>query len=499
MSKRVITYARTSTEDQSRHSLDQQQEAIQRYCDQNNYTIVQEFREHCSAKDFNRPVFKKLYQYAQKHKKSVDALFVLRFDRFGRNIEENFATIKKFRALGIEINSIEDPIDFSSPEHKILMSLFFSVSEVERDKISLRTRQTMQHAKEQGCWCGTPPFGYANYRDSNDKSTLMPNEDAKFVKLLFEEYAKGVYSVEDVRKKIAPLGFKKSKNACIAIIKNPVYLGKVVIQSADKKQSSVVEGLHPAIVEPDVFKTCQAIIQGHYRQPVLSTSSIDEELPLRGYILCPNCHKILTGSFSAGRGGKNRYGYIHCNPPCKVRYKSRDIHGHFERLLSEITLKDGFKQTYKEILKGTFKTSKEDSRLKKESLQRELSKLESRMEALHIKYIDDDIDKQSFELMNRKLLFRKEEITTEISKLSQFDKNFESHLHEGVSFLSDIDKVYQSASVGLKRKLISSLFPYKLYYNSYGFIAPKIDPVIALLIDMSQIKLLKLQGEMVGG
>lgn len=73
MSKRVITYARTSTEEQSRHSIEQQQEAIQRYCNLNGYTIVKEFHEHCSAKDFNRPF---LRIYTNMPKKIEDLLML---------------------------------------------------------------------------------------------------------------------------------------------------------------------------------------------------------------------------------------------------------------------------------------------------------------------------------------------------------------------------------------------------------------------------------------
>ncbi|MEO7978051.1 zinc ribbon domain-containing protein [Flavobacterium sp.] len=41
-------------------------------------------------------------------------------------------------------------------------------------------------------------------------------------------------------------------------------------------------------------------------------------LPLRGYLLCPECGKLLTGSPSKGRN--QYYRYYHCASSCGVRF-----------------------------------------------------------------------------------------------------------------------------------------------------------------------------------
>ena len=55
----------------------------------------------------------KIYDYCKKHKREVHKILFLRWDRYSRNVEFAFAYKRRFYdELGIEINSIEAPINF---------------------------------------------------------------------------------------------------------------------------------------------------------------------------------------------------------------------------------------------------------------------------------------------------------------------------------------------------------------------------------------------------
>ena len=45
--------------------------------------------------------------------------------------------------------------------------------------------------------------------------------------------------------------------------------------------------------------------------------AVDGNFPLRGFLLCPTCGKLLTGSASKGR--TNYYHYYHCSATCGFR------------------------------------------------------------------------------------------------------------------------------------------------------------------------------------
>ena len=93
----VICYKRVSTDDQADRgfSLQHQEDMLQRYCDINHYNIIDIYTEDYSAKTFERPEWKKIMAYIKNHKKQVDSIIFLRWDRFSRNHYESSTMIKK--------------------------------------------------------------------------------------------------------------------------------------------------------------------------------------------------------------------------------------------------------------------------------------------------------------------------------------------------------------------------------------------------------------------
>ena len=82
----------------------------------------------------------KIYEYCKKHRREVNKILFLRWDRYARNVEFAFAYKRKFYdELGIEINSIEASINFKSPDWSTMLSIYCGVAHTEDDKISKRT------------------------------------------------------------------------------------------------------------------------------------------------------------------------------------------------------------------------------------------------------------------------------------------------------------------------------------------------------------------------
>ena len=124
---RVFIYSRVSTDEQADGcSLDVQEQRLTTYCENKGYTIIKPIRDDYSAKDYNlvRPGLKEIYEYCKKHRGEVDKVLFLRWDRFTRNVEFAMTYKRKFYdEMGIEINAIENPIDFSTPEWATLFPL----------------------------------------------------------------------------------------------------------------------------------------------------------------------------------------------------------------------------------------------------------------------------------------------------------------------------------------------------------------------------------------
>jgi site-specific DNA recombinase len=265
MTKRnVISYVRVSTDEQAKmgHSLDHQKMMIDKYCEVKGYNILKEFQEDFSAKSFtNRPKWQELLRYIKANKKIVDEVLILRWDRFSRNLQEALSTIAELRKMGVSVNSIEQPLDMSIPDSKILLSLYLTIPEVENDKNSIRVTESSRKAKLEGCWMGTPPYGYKNHKIGK-YATLIPFETKKFVVEAFNEVATNVYSVDEVRKRLNKKGMTLTKQSFLNMLRNVVYVGKILVKEYKKEAEVIVKGLHEPMVSDGLFQDVQDVLEG---------------------------------------------------------------------------------------------------------------------------------------------------------------------------------------------------------------------------------------------
>ena len=85
----TIIYTRVSTDEQAEKgfSLRHQKQILTTYCEINKLTIAKHFEDDYSAKNFNRPEWRNLMDYATKNKKTIDKVLFTKWDRFSRNAE----------------------------------------------------------------------------------------------------------------------------------------------------------------------------------------------------------------------------------------------------------------------------------------------------------------------------------------------------------------------------------------------------------------------------
>ncbi len=468
--KNVIIYTRVSTENQKEKgfSLRHQKEQLENYCHQNGYTILCHFEEDHSAKNFSsRPEFQKLVRYAKSNQKKIDALLFLKWDRFSRNVEMSFRVIREFKEMGIQVNSIEQPLDLSQPDSKVLLAVYLVIPEIENDKNSLRTIDGLRKAMKEGCFTGVAPKGYLHTRNSDGKSTLMPDQIiAPLIESAFVMYSQGIYSAEEVRQKYVPLGLNISRNGFLSLLKNPTYMGKIYIKPYKKEDEMLVEGLHPALVDTETFDKVQLILKGKYKAPTKTLTEIDAELPLRGFLVCPTCKKTLTGSGSKGRDGKNTYFYYHCTRYCSVRHKAIEVNKLFEEMLGSLKIDGDLETIYKSMLEECFDENQTNKLTMITSLQREQENLHKRLEMAEDHLFEKQIDVSTFNTMKQRIDIRMMEIKDELKSLQKKDSFFEKHLREGISFLGGVDRVYKSGTTDVKRKIIKTIFCDKLRIKS---------------------------------
>lgn len=296
--KTADLYIRVSTDEQADKGYSQrdQAERLQKYCDDTNITIRKIVFEDHSAKTFVRPEWDKLLKYLRLHRNKSDLILFTKWDRFSRNAPDAYNMISTLRTLGVEPQAIEQPLDMTVPENKMMLAIYLTAPEIENDRRGLNTFYGIRRARKEGRWPGLAPVGYVNRTSEEGKKYIHPDgSQAKLMEWAFKEIAKGRNSTEQIFKKAVESGLNCSKNNFLRLIRNPLYCGKIIIPKFKDEESFTVLGQHEALISESLFFDVQDVLDGKKRSLKTKIRS-NALLPLTGFINCSKCSRTLCGA-----------------------------------------------------------------------------------------------------------------------------------------------------------------------------------------------------------
>ncbi|WP_165583350.1 recombinase family protein [Aquimarina atlantica] len=470
--KNIITYSRVSTEEQKKHgfSLMGQKERLFKFAQDHGYKILAYYAEDYSAKTFNRPQWKKLKQYCEKYHKKINKLVFTKWDRFSRNIQEAYKEIDWFRERKIEVYSVDNPLDFSLPESKITLAVYLALSEIENDKISIRVKESLKKAKREGCWVCSPPYGYTNYRTLEGKSTLIPDERAQYVLDTFLLLASHKISIRQAWRIMRKKEMFISSSQFYKLVRNPVYIGKIILKSYNEKSIETIEGLHPPIVPTVLFEKVQKKLNARSNKNNIRKETKGYLYPLRGFINCSRCGTVLTASASTGSNPNKEYHYYHCrNNGCRERFPLEKAHHLFYQYLKTIDInKERFI-----ILKNEIKDkvrNKEKSRSEKiQRIESKISKLQDVISKAEDRLFEGLIDSVTFKNSKLRYIQKIKVCQNKILALKNFNPTFEfQHRIQKAKKYIDISRKFKEANLVEKRELLKSILNKNISLTLYG-------------------------------
>jgi site-specific DNA recombinase len=482
--KKAIIYCRVSTSEQKEkgYSLKEQERILREYCKKNGIKIVWYFIEDHSAKDFNRPEFKKLYQIAKENKEDIDYLLVYKWDRFSRDVFLSYEYLDKFKKLNIEVNAIDQWVDHSDPYTKFMLSVYLVGPDVENSIRSDRVKVGIRASMMEGRSCFNAPTGYIRGKDSNNKPLMTINHEiADDIRNLYEDFATGNYTQVELMVKYRSDKLKLNKAKLSKMLRNIFYIGEIRIKATSTEPEQIVKGLHEPIVSKEVFGNVQRILNGN--KPLSNNkSSYDEYLPLRGELLCDECNKPLTGTTKTKKNGK-RYSYYHgnSNHKCKCKVSATDLHQQIESLLEELKPKPEIKELLLEMIKSKSKSAVDNNKIKKRSIEKEIKLLEDKKDKLLEKFIDDQIVKEVYDRYNFKytdeIRIKKEEIMI----LNEEFEYIEDYYQNTLEYFDNLSTLYAGANPKGKRTIISSILEEKLRIRDKKYRTPAFKEIVKLI------------------
>ena len=491
--KNVVIYIRVSSDEQALkgNSLADQRDKLEKYCEQKGYHIVAHYQEDYSAKTFDRPVFKSFLEFIKRNKNAVDELLVIRWDRFSRNALEAYVMIERLSKYNIEVISVEQPLDMSIPENKLLLGIYLTAPEVENLRRGKNTFNGIRRAMKDGRYVSAAPYGYRFEENENKRPILVHNaQKAEFVKEAFEKFATGLYTKEELRRLLANKGLKIEKNAFGAIFHNPLYCGKIVVKAYENEPETIVQGVHKPIVSEDLFYQVQDIYFGKKRNlPKRYTTK--EELPLRGYLICPLCGGNITGSASTSRS-KAKVFYYHCQKGCKTRFNASKANSIFSEWLNEISIKPEYVDTFLTLFDTIYKQEEGDRKLEQRRIETQLKECEEKMLKADMKFVEDTLDKESYQRIKASYNQDYSRLKSQLIENKSIDKDLIHKIERAFELISNLGQFYGSADLHGKQKLLGSIFPQKLNFDGTKYRTSGPNEIIELMFlvnnDLAKLK-----------
>lgn len=193
---KVVGYVRVSTDSQVRHgySLDEQRVEIERYCNIQNYNLLEIFSDEgvsgAKADEDEMTVARDglLDMLVYMKERGVRYIVVLSTSRLWRSDMVRVLIHRELKKCNVDVKAIDRPrysIYTQNPNDVLVNGMLELLDVYERLEIALKLKRgRIQKAKEGGYAGGGIPFGY--YCPHGGKKLFIQQEEAKAVQQVFQ-------------------------------------------------------------------------------------------------------------------------------------------------------------------------------------------------------------------------------------------------------------------------------------------------------------------------
>lgn len=267
---KVGIYIRVSTEDQARvgHSLDEQYDRINAFCNFKGYEICKIYREDGkSAKDMKgRPEFQKMLNDICDG--TINMICIYKLDRLTRSVRDLEEILSLIEEYNCGLVSVTEEINTKNAYGIFFIRMVILLAQLEIDQTRERTIMGLVGTVKQGIPIGKLPLGYKRDEQNKDiklrKRAIIDEETAPTIRKIFNLYLKG-YSYYYIAEKLKEEGnnLMQWKDWGIQqILNNRLYCGDIEHRKSLKdKPTEIYKDVVPAIIPKAVFEDCQVLME----------------------------------------------------------------------------------------------------------------------------------------------------------------------------------------------------------------------------------------------
>lgn len=464
--KQAVIFARVSSEEQKKGaSIDAQLKTVIDYCDNRKFKILDKFSIVESSTRGGRLKFNEMLEYVkqQKHK---TAIVVNCVDRLQRGYKE-CVELDDLRKQGrIEIHFYKEGFylhkDSTSSD---ILRWDMGVLSAKMYVGSLRDNviRSQEYKRENGQWQSCAPVGYLNI--SKTKTTaadiIIDEERAPKVKRLFEEYAKGGRTLQDITNLARTLGLSSKMcrvNKTISraqvqnILKNPFYIGYFINKGKTYKHN------YPRLIDEELFRIVQDTMEGRKRAPSKLYYG-DKQYIFTGLVRCGCCGSLMTCETKV-KDENHSYNYLKCN---KLRSKCSQKPVNEAKILAQLEnelclpmdINDDMLKNIKSEVKKRLKEENINTANLKRDITIKLHDLDEQIKTLFRGYIQGKCDEKMYNELKTEIELEKEKLQKDMDRYLEIDTETDETLINIAEIAANVGKFLKSPIISQKRDILN--------------------------------------------
>jgi site-specific DNA recombinase len=457
-------YIRVSTTRQGIQgvSLQEQKQAVERYAQSKDFTLIKIFEDQITAAKSGRPAFSAMLKGLKTGR--AKGVIIHKIDRGARNLRD-WADLGELIDSGVEVHFANESLDLASRGGRLSADIQAVVAADFIRNLREETKKGFYGRLKQGLFPMPAPLGYLNAGKGNVKAIDLTK--APLVRTAFELYATGKYGLKSLNRELYVLGLRSksdkrlSLNALSLLINNPFYMGVMRI----KKNGQSFEGKHEALISPELFEKCQDILHGR-----TNTKTKKHNLIFRRLLTCETCKYHLIGEVH----GPAVYYRCQTKTCPMTTLREEFVEQAFKEKLEQLTLTEDESRFFEECLLE-FKSKWAQERLNSIALlEAKLTELGTRLNKLTDAFLDASIEKEIYDERKQTLIVERKSLQGKIAELKS-GRSIPEELQKFLEFTKTAKTLYEAAFPDKKRRLVQTLTS-KTWANKkslvFGFQSP---------------------------
>lgn len=456
--KRVAAYVRVSTDGEEQLQSFQSQKTYyqEKISKEKEWVMVGIYADEAitGTKTVKRDGFLKMINDCMEG--MIDVILTKSISRFSRNLVDTLQYVRMLKEKGIAVIFEKENINTLSMESEMALALLSTLAQNEVESLSANVKMGIKMKMKRGELMGfNGCLGYDYHPE--DKSISINPEEAEIVREIFDMYLRG-YGAPTIAKELTKLGRKNKKgevkwtdSGVRGIINNEKYKGDLLLgksftvdpiskrrlENMGEEEQYYIKEHHEPIVSPEIWDAAQEIKKSRYRKGTMSIDGTrkkySRKFAFSSMCECGFCGKYLTRRSHNQTSTQTKpvwkcrtatnFGIENC--PNSKSIDEAIIENAFVEMFH--LLADNFDDVLDSVIHSIEETlSNDESAVKLQRVEKNLSLMESKRKKLTDMLLDDKITKEAYDAKYNELTRK---INQAKGERSLYSSNVEAQKH----------------------------------------------------------------------